>query len=624
MKLSPSLVWHQVLQAIKTVLTSIDHGLVAFASLFGTSVHSRTHRALTLLGIYASLYALSFIPIPAVAIISLVLAYLGVVAIGRAWVANEKHRTRIVKKIDNEDPDQLPDLRFTACLAALQLLIIFPLLFMVLQSDPETRLFSEVPDVANGLWWQRFSAWSVFNLASLSRTLVGLFGGDDLVSRFKDETKLGNALVILQRTTIDLLLFQAVLRLFAIWSNVQEGVAALKQDPDIARRVGRRATLSLIDALYVYDAELRKRAAEVLGHLKDKRAVPALLRALGDAEPEVREKAAWALGHIGHPESVQPLVNALHDPAEGVRREALHALGRMSSVAARGPLMNLVRSNEPAPVRAAAIEALAERGERDALPALIDALRESGEDVQVAAAMGLGTLKDPRGVGPLADLLAGGTAPANVRKEAVRSLEGLGDEKVVPILLRVVQDPDPFVRKFALRALGKLGDEMVVPALIEALRDAVPEVKEAAARALGLRKDPRAVEGLLPLLEDPNEIVRDAAAEALAAINSRETVPALLGVLREGVPAARALAADLLGKLGDARGVPALILALRDEDIGTREMAAWALGQVGGEEAVAPLEQAAQDQEESVRERAKSALQTVRNRRTEVGAGTAG
>src|SRR5947209_907340 len=82
-----------------------------------------------MLGIYAVIYLLAFFAPSPVPELALLIGFIGVVAVGRAWVANEKLRTRIAKKLQNGDPDELPDLRGGALVSALQLIVLFPLIF---------------------------------------------------------------------------------------------------------------------------------------------------------------------------------------------------------------------------------------------------------------------------------------------------------------------------------------------------------------------------------------------------------------------------------------------------------------------------------------------------------------
>src|SRR5207248_998841 len=78
-------------------------------------------------------FVIGSLQIPYVPLVALGFGYVGVLAVGRAWVRNEKQRTAIVKKLRDDDPDRMPDLRWTALVSALQLLVLFPLLYMQLQ-----------------------------------------------------------------------------------------------------------------------------------------------------------------------------------------------------------------------------------------------------------------------------------------------------------------------------------------------------------------------------------------------------------------------------------------------------------------------------------------------------------
>ena len=66
----------------------------------------------------------------------------------------------------------------------------------------------------------------------------------------------------------------------------------------------------------------------------------------------------------------------------------------------------------------------------------------------------------------------------NVRKEAIRRLETLGDTEAVPGLIEALQDESPYVRMTAARALGKLGDPAALSSLLDAL-DEAPIVRAA-------------------------------------------------------------------------------------------------------------------------------------------------
>ena len=60
----------------------------------------------------------------------------------------------------------------------------------------------------------------------------------------------------------------------------------------------------MVAALGDADKNVRWRAAEALGEIKNAAAVPALVAALGDADADVRRNAASALRAIGTPEAL--------------------------------------------------------------------------------------------------------------------------------------------------------------------------------------------------------------------------------------------------------------------------------------------------------------------------------
>jgi HEAT repeat protein len=101
---------------------------------------------------------------------------------------------------------------------------------------------------------------------------------------------------------------------------------------------------------------------------------------------------------------------------------------------------------------------------------------------------------------------------AGRRREA---LGKIGDPQAVPALMEALKDRDERCAPGGGGALGKIGDPQAVPALMEALKDRDENVRRAAAEALGKIGDRQAVPALLEALKDRNEDVRQAAAEAL-------------------------------------------------------------------------------------------------------------
>ena len=131
-------------RGVQAAFDQLDKAFSWFAIPFGVRIQDPLRRFAVLLGAFLVIYILGILPFRIVPLVALVFGYIGVLAIGRAWVLNEKKRTAIVKKLDDTDPDELPDLRWTALVSALQLLILFPLLYQ--QVEWHFRLFKSTED----------------------------------------------------------------------------------------------------------------------------------------------------------------------------------------------------------------------------------------------------------------------------------------------------------------------------------------------------------------------------------------------------------------------------------------------------------------------------------------------
>jgi HEAT repeat protein len=257
-------------------------------------------------------------------------------------------------------------------------------------------------------------------------------------------------------------------------------------------------------------------------------------------------------------------------------------------------------------VRRAAAEALGKLGDPQAVPALIQALGDSDSAVRAVSAEALGAIGDPQAVPALIVALGdwGDWWSENVRRAAAEALVRIG-APAVPALIQALGDRSENVRRAAAEALVRIGAP-AVPALIQALGDDEFRVRRAAAEAL-VRIGAPAVPALIQALGDRSENVRRAAAEALGAIGDPQAIPALIQALGDSDSAVRAVSAEALGAIGDPQAVPPLIQALGDSDWDVRRAAAEALGRLGNPQAVPPLSVWAHAGEDA----ARNALQTL-------------
>jgi HEAT repeat protein len=104
------------------------------------------------------------------------------------------------------------------------------------------------------------------------------------------------------------------------------------------------------------------------------------------------------------------------------------------------------------------------------------------------------------------------------RKHAAWGLGALDASEAVPALVEALKDSEAEVREQVAWALGAIGDRRAVDGLIGALADSAPGVRRQAAWALGAIGDRRAVSALTKALKDADASVRKQAAWALGAI----------------------------------------------------------------------------------------------------------
>jgi hypothetical protein len=252
--------------------TALDRGFAWLAVPFGARVRNPVLRYTMLLGLYTVLFVLGARPNQVVSLSALAVGYVGVLAIGRAWVRNEKERTAIVKRLKEADPDQLPDLRGAALVSALMLLILFPLAFLQTERFFHLYKVNEEPTFWAWLWFsidktylKALPDWSI---------LYGVH-----ISSIEFDRTWGRHLVMLTRVTFDYILIQGLLRLLAIRATIHEAVAVVKADPNVAVRLGRRAIGPLLAKLHDPDKAVRGGAANALMQLGDPRAIQLLSQA---------------------------------------------------------------------------------------------------------------------------------------------------------------------------------------------------------------------------------------------------------------------------------------------------------------------------------------------------------
>jgi HEAT repeat protein len=255
-----------------------------------------------------------------------------------------------------------------------------------------------------------------------------------------------------------------LLRMLAILNDPQEG--------ELARS---RVIAVLVEAGSRYGKDVSE-------------AVPALTMALEVDSEGIRSAAADALGEIGGQTAVGALLAALDDPQAEVRAAAVRSLGALADPIAADGLAHLLAKDPQEEVRCEAADALGRLGQRSAVGALIEALKDRGPGVRAKAAEALGALGDPRATGGLFAGLHDKTNNEAVRSWMAIGLAKCGDRRAIPVLLEAFRPGEASaVMLSIIEAMGRSADRRCVAPLLQAIDhyDAWPAALEALGRIGG-------------------------------------------------------------------------------------------------------------------------------------------
>ena len=288
------------------------------------------------------------------------------------------------------------------------------------------------------------------------------------------------------------------------------------------------ASPALINVLETAHPIVRARAADVLGIRKDGSAVPALLDALQGEYYTVRARAAIALGRIGDRQAVNPLLNALKDPEDDVRIAACLGLGFFKEPSTFDDITNLLLDDLKIEVRQAAAKALGNTKHPDALPYLLEALRDSYWWYERESAAG----------------------------DLMNAIANMGDMAVEP-LIEALKDKEGAVRKFAAGLLGRLKDPRAIDPLGMALYDTHHDVGEASAEAL-VNFGVTSFEVLVEALDHPEMWIRIHSIDVLPKVDEPRVALVLLEVLKDPEREVKKHVIEAMGELKDQRTLPAL------------------------------------------------------------------
>lgn len=206
-----------------------------------------------------------------------------------------------------------------------------------------------------------------------------------------------------------------------------------------------------------------------------------LLQQLQSKNPKDRAESARKLGELKDREAVPALVEALADAGEA-RQDIIWALGEIRDPSASRDLIPFLQ-HENWHLRAASAEALGKiQGGDGVVDALIKSLDDQQDAVFWKAAWALGEIGDPGAFDPLRKWISGENTQR--RWQSAWALARLGDPRAAAPILPLLEDNDTVVRRHALMALQILKDPASIKAIISRLDDSDWQNRNFAAGAL--------------------------------------------------------------------------------------------------------------------------------------------
>ncbi len=342
-----------------------------------------------------------------------------------------------------------------------------------------------------------------------------------------------------------------------------------------------KATVPALGKLLSHaDKAVRGHAAKALGAIgpASAPALAALTKGLSDPDATVRAYAAFAIGQLGEEaKSAAPaLARALVDADQLVRRQALKAVRAIRpDPGVMTPALTAMLKDAPPQETARVLDCLAEYGV-DAVPAMIRWLKSPETTYWACLVLSEIGPEAKDAVPALVDVLK--QSDVNVRREAMMTLGSIrvATPQVINALTQQLTDRDSLIRGPAAYSLGILGPDAnaAIPALHKVLEDKDNVVRTAAIWSLAHiepKNEPvqkQARTALLALVGHERPLVRKTVAHVLAAdyANDPQVAAALVNMLLDSDEAVRIEAEQGVLRSG-AAALPALDAALKNDQL---------------------------------------------------------
>ena len=265
----------------------------------------------------------------------------------------------------------------------------------------------------------------------------------------------------------------------------------------------------------------------------------------------------------------------------------LLALEDQSSHPYFGELVSAAKSETEPSVRREIVRTLGKLEDQRTFFAIRRFLQDTDAEVRYLAARALGKVEDSRGIHALA-LALKEEQENKVKIGVIRALGRIGHKSARSTLLEAMNDPETEVQVEAVFSLAHLFEESIAPRLLQLLEHNDGKVRRKAVECIQKVQPPGVEQTLFPLLQDEEAFVRLAATEVLGELNPKLACDAILQANEQEPLVLRAQVA-ILREYKEDRFEPFFVQCTLHEDGFVRERAIAALGAFNSDATVEEL-----------------------------------
>lgn len=357
----------------------------------------------------------------------------------------------------------------------------------------------------------------------------------------------------------------------------------------LGQQDGLLARQALLEAAQSGDMQTRAVAANALTHSGSPEARDLLIHELRSSPNPYQ--AARALVTMDDPLARQALLQMAQDGSQNAQRAVIWALGSLQE---GGPddqqqvdqvLSELVANASPR-VASAALDQVARRQGKTALPLLIQSFREGSGEMQATALRALATIDDPASKKLIMEAVSSGIP--NLTHQGIQALVTMDGPAATDTLIGLLQQGDPRSQASAAHALAQVGGPRARAALLEAFKE--DKVPGGITYALGQMADAQTTDQLTQLINDPS-VSTNTKEQAIQALSYGSSPDALLKVAAHSDDAIAARAMQRLGSMGGPDAEMLLLDALSSAQGPKQQAALTSLASMGTPKAVEAIGQ---------------------------------